>query len=72
MKSDSIAARPICDAPMRLIHCFCYFCLVLSCPWSIRVASGWLGLLLRFLVATGGAWLLERVLRHARSLGRKA
>jgi len=62
MKSDSIAARPVSDAPMRLIHCFCYFCLVLSLPWTIWVNNGWFGLLLHFQVASGGAWLLERLL----------
>jgi len=64
MRSDSIAAQPVCDAPMRWVHCFCYFCLVLSVPWSIWVTSGWFGLLLYVEVASGGAWLLERVLRR--------
>jgi hypothetical protein len=64
MKSDSIMARPLCDAPTRWIHCFCYFCLVLSLPWSIWATRGWIGLLLHFQVASGGAWLLERVLRR--------
>jgi hypothetical protein len=72
MKSDAIAARPLCDAPMRMIHCFCYFCLVLSLPWSIWVTSGWFGLLLHFQVAGGGAWLLDRVLRRRRPVRNKA
>jgi hypothetical protein len=63
MKSDSLAARPAGDGPMRLIHCFCYFCLVLSLPWTIWVTSGWFGLLLHFQVASGGAWLIERTFR---------
>jgi hypothetical protein len=63
MKVDSIAARPGCESPMRWIHCFCYFCLVLSLPWSVWVTRGWVGLLLHFQVASGGAWLLERALR---------
>jgi hypothetical protein len=66
MKAASIAARRPGDAPMRWIHCFCYFCLVLSVPWSIWVISGWFGLLLHFQVASGGAWLLERVLHRPR------
>lgn len=70
MKADSIAARPVCDAPMRWIHCFCYFCLVLSVPWSIWVISGWFGLLLHFQVASGGAWLLETALRRRRLVRR--
>jgi hypothetical protein len=72
MKSDSLVARPVCDAPMRWIHCFCYFCLVLSVPWSIWVASGWIGLLLHFQVASGGAWLLERVLHQWRPFRKMA
>jgi hypothetical protein len=70
MKSDSIAARPVCDVPVRWMHCFCYFCLVLSVPWSIWVLSGWIGVLIHFVVASGGAGLLERVLRR-RQLPRK-
>ena len=60
MKSRAI--RPVCDAPMRWMHCFCYFCLVLSLPWTIWATSGWLGVLLHFQVASGGAWLIERLL----------
>lgn len=70
MNVDSIAARLLSDAPMRWIHCFCYFCLVLSLPWSIWITSGWFGLLLHFQVASGGAWLLEPVL-YRRPLFRK-
>jgi hypothetical protein len=66
MKTDSIAARRVSEAPMRWIHCYCYFCLVLSLPWSIWIVSGWFGLLLHFQVALGGAWLLERVLCRRR------
>jgi hypothetical protein len=68
MKSDSMAARPVCDAPMRWMHCFCYFCLILSLPWTIWVTSGWFGVLMHFQVASGGAWLIERMLRRPRSL----
>jgi hypothetical protein len=64
MKSSSVAAGSVSHGPMRLTHCFCYFCLVLSLPWSVWVTSGWFGLLLHFQVAAGGAWLLERVLRR--------
>jgi hypothetical protein len=67
MKSQSLAARPVYDAPMRLIHCFCYFCLVLSVPWSIWVTNGWIGLLLHFQVASCGAWLLDRLLHEWRT-----
>lgn len=70
MKLESSAAQPLCDAPMRWMHCFCYFCLVLSVPWSIWIVSGWFGLLLHFQVASGGAWLLERGLRRRRLLRR--
>lgn len=70
MKADSIAAHPVGDAPMLWTHCFCYFCLVLPIPWSIWTVSGWFGLLLHFQAASGGAWLLERVLRR-RQLFRK-
>lgn len=66
MKPNSVAAGSVCDAPMRLIHCFCYFCLVLSLPWSIWVTGGWFGLLLHFQTAAGGAWLLEGVLHRGR------
>jgi hypothetical protein len=66
MKLQSLAARPVYDARMRLIHCFCYFCLVLSVPWSIWVINGWIGLLLHFQVASGGAWLLDRLLHQWR------
>lgn len=52
------------------MHCFCYFCLVLSLPWSIWVTNGWIGLLIHFQVASGGAWLLERMLRR-RGLARR-
>lgn len=69
MKSNSIVPGPICDTPMRWVHCFCCFCLVLSLPWSIWVTSGWFGLLLHFQAASGGAWLLERVFRHWRPAG---
>jgi hypothetical protein len=62
MTSDSTAARIGCDAQMRRIHCFCYFCLVLSLPWPTRVAGRGFGLLLHFLVAAAGAWLLEGIL----------
>jgi hypothetical protein len=62
MRADSIASRPVCEAPMRWIHCYCYLYLVLSLPWSIAVISGWFGLLLHLQVALVGAWLLERVL----------
>jgi hypothetical protein len=72
MKSESLAAGPVCDAPMRLIHCFCYFCLILSVPWSIWVTRGWFGLLLHFQVASGGAWLLETLLRRRQILRRMA
>lgn len=72
MKSDSIAARPVCDAPMRWFHCFCYFCLVLSVPWSIWVINGWIGLLIHFQVASGAAWLLETVLRQWRPIRKAA
>jgi hypothetical protein len=72
MNLDSEPAQPECDAPMRLIHCFCYFCLVLSVPWSIWVTSGWVGLLLHLQVASGGAWLLERVLRQWRPFRKTA
>jgi len=66
MKSSSVTAGSVCDSPMRLTHCFCYFCLALSLPWSIWGTSGWFGLLLHCQVAAGGAWLLERVLRWLR------
>lgn len=66
MKSKSLPARPVCDAPVRWMHCFCYFCLILSVPWSIWVTSGWIGVYLHFQVASGGACLLERVLRRPR------
>lgn len=59
-----LAARRMSDAPMRWIHCACYFCLVLSVPWSIWVTSGWIGLVIHFQTAAGGAWLLERLLRR--------
>lgn len=72
MKSESVATDPICDAPMRWMHCFCYFCLVLSVPWSIFGTSGWIGLLLHFQVASGGAWLLEKILRRRRPLRKMA
>jgi hypothetical protein len=62
MKSESAAAHGLCDAPMRWIHCFCYFCLVLSVPWSIFGASGWIGLLLHFQAASGCTWLLDKIL----------
>lgn len=70
MRSDSTAARPVWDAPMRWFHCFCYFCLVLSLPWFIWSTNGWFGLLLHFQVASGGAWLFERAL-HRQRLFRK-
>jgi hypothetical protein len=72
MKLGTVAAPPGCDAPTRLIHCFCYFCLVLSVPWSIWVTSGWIGLLLHFQVAAGGAWLLESALRQWRPFRKAA
>jgi hypothetical protein len=62
MKTESTAAPRVCDAPMRWIHCFCYFCLVFSLPWSIWVTSGWIGLILHFQVASGAAWLLGKIL----------
>lgn len=70
MKVESNATGSVCDAPMRWIHCFCYFCLVLSLPWSIWVVSGWFGLFLHFQVASAGGWLLERGLRGRRLFGR--
>jgi|HubBroStandDraft_4_1064222.scaffolds.fasta_scaffold25071_5 hypothetical protein len=66
MKSDSMPVRPVCDAPVRWMHCFCYFCLVLSIPWSIWVTNGWIGVYLHFQVASGCACLLERILRGPR------
>lgn len=72
MKSDSAAARTLVDAPMRLVHCFCYICLVLSVPWSIWISNGWVGLLLYFEVASGGAWLLDRALRQWRPVRKSA
>lgn len=71
MEAESIPAHPVYDAPMRWAHCFCYICLVLSIPWSVWAIRGWFGLLLHFLAASGGAWLLERVL-HRRQLLRIA
>jgi hypothetical protein len=60
MQSDSLALRWIgVDAPIRWMHCFCYCCLVLSLPWSLRLAHGWTGALLHFLAALGGAFLLQ-------------
>jgi len=64
MRLDSTATRTSCDSRVRWMHCFCYFCLVLSLPWSIWVTNGWIGLLIHFQVASGGAWLLERMLRR--------
>ncbi|MGC2639682.1 MAG: hypothetical protein WA294_21035 [Acidobacteriaceae bacterium] len=63
LRAHALAARRVSDAPMRWFHCACYFCLVLSVPWSIWVTSGWIGLLIHFQTAAGGAWLLERLLR---------
>jgi hypothetical protein len=71
MKSETIAVRPLRDPSLRWIHCFCYCCLVLSLPWSIWVTRGWMGLLVHFEVASGAAWVLERVLRR-RPLGKTA
>lgn len=62
MKSSAMQA--VCDAPMRWAHCFCYFCLILSLPLSIWATRGWFGVLLHFQVASGGAWLMERLLRR--------
>ena len=72
MKPDCKAAHSAGEAPIRLIHCFCYFFLVLSLPWSIWGTSRWLGLLLHFQVASGGAWMIERVFRRQRILRRTA
>lgn len=68
MKADFLARRPVGEGPMRLVHCFCYFCLVLSLPWSIWVTRGWIGLLLHFQVASGAAWMLDRVLWRRKPL----
>lgn len=71
MKVDSTAAQTVYDARMRWTHCFCYICLVLSIPWFVWGIKGWFGLLLHFQAASGGASLLERVLR-GRQLLRKS
>lgn len=64
MKSDYVAVRRICsDTSIRWMHCFCYFCLVLSLPWSIWLSGGWFGVLLHFQAASGAACVMERMLR---------
>lgn len=68
MQSASPSAHVDIRTPIRRIHCFCYFCLVLSCPWSFGLPGGRLGVLLHFVTAVGGAWLLEALLTWRKPL----
>lgn len=56
--------RILHDASIRWMHCFCYFCLVLSVPWSLWITRGWFGVLLHFQFASAAAWLIEKLLRR--------